>query len=274
MERKLNFIVAEADSLGSQRFAAHLKECTECMIGASGTPRRMRFTLIELLVVIAIIAILAGMLLPSLSAAKERAKSIQCMSNLKTFGYSVIAYCDSYDDVMPLSSGYEGISAEGQDCFYWQQAFAALKLVNVAVPNSSTRSGVFICPSEPMTRTRTGSYTVWTTYKGTTYGMNRYLSVNYSSLGTSQAGHVSRKISQAKWPTRTCSIGDKWVPPNLSSADIQSDLRARNYIPGERHNNKWNYTTLDGSVHSQKDYPRRGNTYDYADEMWAPTKWD
>jgi len=226
-----------------------------------------RFTLIELLVVIAIIAILAAMLLPALNKARDRAKSIQCTGNLKTFGYAVLSYCDTYQDFMPRSTGYD---VEGY--FYWQLAFAALKLVNAPVPNDKSISAIFLCPSDPMTRTRDG-YSVWNTYRGTTYGMNRYLSVNYSSLGTSSAGYIGRKITRAQWPSKTCSIGDKWVPPALPTADVQADLRARNYIPGERHSNNWNYTTLDGSVKSQKGYACRGNTYDYGDELWAPTYW-
>ena len=65
---------------------------------------RRCFTLIELLVVIAIIAILAAMLLPALSAAREKSKDMKCLSNQKSIGNFMQMYCDDFNGYFPAKA--------------------------------------------------------------------------------------------------------------------------------------------------------------------------
>ena len=62
---------------------------------------RFGFTLIELLVVIAIIAILAAILFPVFSRARDKAQQAACISNLKQVGQSMGLYIDDYDEQFP-----------------------------------------------------------------------------------------------------------------------------------------------------------------------------
>jgi prepilin-type N-terminal cleavage/methylation domain-containing protein/prepilin-type processing-associated H-X9-DG protein len=99
---------------------------------------RRGFTLIELLVVIAIIAILAALLLPALSAAKQRAWSINCTSNLRQIGLGMELFAGDNDERYPLSTGSVLWNLVDPDA----PANGWMQQIHAQVPNTN----VFHCP--------------------------------------------------------------------------------------------------------------------------------
>jgi prepilin-type N-terminal cleavage/methylation domain-containing protein len=75
-------------------------------IGLRRTDARVRgFTMIELLVVIAIVGLLAAIIIPNLSKARERAESARLTSNLRQMGAALISYAGEHNSLVPLAGG-------------------------------------------------------------------------------------------------------------------------------------------------------------------------
>ena len=105
--------------------------------GAKRSRVQRGFTLIELLVVIAIIAILAAILFPVFAQAREKARSISCLSNQKQLGTSAMMYIQDYDEVYPpLVSGGCTNHGNSANALWTRLLFPYVK-----------NKGVFACPS-------------------------------------------------------------------------------------------------------------------------------
>lgn len=199
------------------------------------------FTLIELLVVIAIIAILAGMLLPALNNARERSRSIVCMSNMKSISSATNFYIQDNNDYVPSSRAYGS-------------KYTAVKPQTLMLDYIGY--GVWECPSKPYEM-------LWQpTLNGKTY--------KYMTIGWEVA--MGRKINDSKdfgIKKITMFIQPSAVMYASDMKDADNDTMKKigyahfqdgyGYLMDDRHSKGFNMSFLDGSAHYFK-YPNKGES--------------
>lgn len=141
---------------------------TRCLVRRIGFRRAVRgFTLIELLVVVAIIAVLVAMLLPALAQAREKAKQVACLSNLRQIGLALAMYPSDYNGWAMSAKPRPG--PVGED---WASGWAWDVLRDLGYVKDPR---AFLCSSEPLAAL---------TWDYVSYGMNYWTFGDYTE-GTS-----------------------------------------------------------------------------------------
>ena len=195
------------------------------------------FTLIELLVVIAIIAILAAMLLPALSAARERSRTASCLSNLKQIGYYFPMYTSDNAGYYPNPLKHNNVGTRDQ---LWNDAIMLLYMKpdtklnsNNLINGADWENSQFRCPS--FDAKITGSANVHYGYNYWHLGSHRYTYLKgngtYAAKTLWPSGNVNKTahVSDLANPANTVAVGDSIrhdVTPKTGTYWLNSEYKA------------------------------------------------
>ena len=211
--------------------------------------KKTAFTLIELLVVIAIIAVLAAMLLPALSKAREKARSISCVSKLNSVGKAILMYRDDYEDQM-LSHNVETHSFNstlGYPEWGWSQRLGSGNyLGSGGTPAEAT---MYMCPS---------SMALQVPAFGRTYGCLTYFNPTKSVYSIDFKHDVVNRYGQSRIAIVAdsgralpdCPISRGYIPGTSGNRIYVLGNDGTYPIPYARHLDRVNTLFLDGHVES------------------------